>query len=103
MNQDYTATFTVDQSPEAAFAAINNPRGWWSENIVGDTDRLGAEFKYSYQDVHSAYFKITFFVTGQIVVWHVLDNYFIFIADKNEWIGTDVVFEVAPNGGQTEV
>jgi hypothetical protein len=28
-NQDFTAAFTVDQTPEEAFAAINNVRGWW--------------------------------------------------------------------------
>ncbi len=28
--QNYTATFAVDQTPEQVFAAITNPRGWWS-------------------------------------------------------------------------
>ncbi len=27
-DQNYTAAFLVDQTPEAAFAAINNVRGW---------------------------------------------------------------------------
>jgi hypothetical protein len=103
MNQSYTTTFTVDQTPQAAFAAINNVRGWWSQAVEGDTDRLGAEFNYHYQDVHRATFKITEFVPGQKVVWHVLDNYFNFIKDKNEWVGTDIIFEIAPKGGKTEV
>lgn len=103
MNQHYTTTFTVDQTPEEAFAAINNVRGWWSQAIEGDTDRLGAEFKYHYQDVHRATFKITEFVPNQKVVWHVLDNYFNFVQDKSEWTGTDVVFEIARRGDKTEV
>jgi hypothetical protein len=50
-----------------------------------------------------AAFKITEFVPSEKVVWHVLDNYFNFIKDKNEWIGTDVVFEIEKKGDQTEV
>jgi hypothetical protein len=103
MNQNYTTTFTVDQTPEEAFAAINNVRGWWSQAIEGNTDKLGAEFKYHYQDVHRCTFKITEFVPGKKVVWHVLDNYFNFVKDKNEWIGTDVVFEIVKKGDKTEV
>jgi regulatory protein YycH of two-component signal transduction system YycFG len=103
VNQNYSTTFTVNQTPEEAFAAINNVRGWWSEEIEGNTDKLGAEFKYHYQDVHRCTFKITEFVPGKKVVWHVLDNYFNFVRDKTEWTGTDVVFEIAKKGDKTEV
>jgi hypothetical protein len=102
-NQHYTTTFTVDQTPDEAFNAINNIRGWWSQEIDGDTDQPGAVFNYHYQDIHRATLKITEFVPGKKVVWHVVDNYFNFIKDKNEWIDTDIVFEVAPKGDKTEV
>ena len=102
-DQNYTTSFTVDALPEKVFSAINNVGGWWSQAIEGDTDKLGAVFYYHYQDVHRCTFKITEFVPGKKVVWHVLQNYFNFVKDKTEWTGTDVVFEIARKGGKTEV
>ena len=101
--QHYTASFAVDQTPDQVFAAATNPRGWWSEQIDGPTDRLGAEFTYRYRDVHRARFKITELVPGQKVVWHVVENYFDFVEDKSEWTGTDVVFEISKQGDKTEL
>lgn len=100
---NFTMAISVDETPEKAFAAINNVRGWWSEEIDGDTDRLGAEFTYRYGDVHRCKMKIAEFVPGKRVVWLVLDNYFNFTADKSEWTDTTIVFEISKKGGQTEI
>jgi len=102
MNQNYSTSFTVDQSPEEVFDAINNVRGWWSEEIDGDTDKL-SEFKYHYKDVHRCTIKITEFVPYKKIVWHVVDNNFSFVKDKSEWKGTDIVFDIAQKGNYTEV
>ena len=102
-DQNYTKVFTVDQSSAVVFDAVNNPREWWSQVIEGETDKLGAVFYYHYQDVHRCTIKVTELVPGKRVVWHVLHNDFNFIKDKTEWNGTDVVFEIAGKGDQTEV
>jgi hypothetical protein len=101
-NQDYSITFLVDNTPKEAFDAINNVRGWWSEEIEGRTDQLG-EFKHHYQDIHRCTLKITELVPGQKVVWRVVDNYFNFVQDKSEWKDTEIVFEIAQKGDKTEV
>jgi hypothetical protein len=75
MNQNYTTTFTVDQTPKEAFDAINNVRGWWSEEIDGSTDKLGAEFTFHQKDFHRSTQKITELVPGKNVVWHGLDGH----------------------------
>ena len=102
-NQNLTTAFTVGRTPEEAFAAINNVRGWWSGEIEGGTDKLGDEFTYRYKDVHFSKQKITEFIPGKKVVWLVLDSYPSFIEDKSEWNGTKVTFEITKKGDKTKV
>ncbi len=102
-DQNYTATFTVDQTPEEAFAAINNVRGWWSGEIEGSTDKLGDEFTYHYEDVHFSKQKVTELIPGKKVVWLVLDSYLNFVKDKTEWNGTKIIFEISKKGNGTEL
>lgn len=100
---DFTTTFVTAHSPEQVFHAVNNVRGWWSENIEGHTDRAGAEFLYGYKDVHVCKMKITEFVPDEKVVWQVLNNHFSFTKDKTEWVGTRIIFSIAEKNGQTEL
>ena len=102
-DQHFRTAFLVEQSPEEAFSAITNVRGWWSGQVEGATDRLDAEFTYRYEDVHYSRQRITEFVPNDKVVWQVLDAFLNFTEDPKEWTGTEVVFEVSPQGEQTEV
>jgi uncharacterized protein YndB with AHSA1/START domain len=100
---DFTTTFLVDQTPEEVFNAVTNPRGWWSEEIEGSTDKLNAEFFYHHKDVHLAKMEITELIPNEKVVWSVKDNYFNFIEDKTEWKGTEIIFEISSEGNKTQL
>lgn len=100
-NKDFSTTLLVDATPQKVFDAINNVRGWWSENIDGDTDKINSEFLYHYQDVHRAKMKVIEMVPNKRVVWHVLDNYFKFTKDETEWKDTRVIFDLSEQNGKT--
>lgn len=102
-DRNFTTAFTVEQGAEAAFAAINNVRGWWSEDITGNNGKAGDIFNYRFRDIHRCTIKIKASVPGKKVVWHVLDNYFSFTEDRTEWKGTDVVFDISKKGDKTEI
>ena len=102
-DQNFTTSLIVDQSPEEVFNAINNVRDWWSGEIEGDTNKLGAEFTYQYKDMHRSTQKITEFVPGKKIVWHVLDSYLSFVEDKREWDGTEIMFELTKKGEKTKL
>lgn len=101
--KDFTTTFVVDQTSEQVFDAITNVRGWWSEEVEGSTDKLNAEFNYHYKDAHVSKMKITELVPGKKVTWLVLENYFNFTKDKNEWKDNKIIFEITQKGNQTQL
>ncbi|MGD1057167.1 MAG: SRPBCC domain-containing protein [Solirubrobacteraceae bacterium] len=101
--QNFSTEFTVEQTPEQAFTAITDVRAWWSGNIEGATDQLGAEFTYRYEDVHYSKQRITELIPGSRVVWQVLDAYLNFTDDPREWVGSEMVFEVTREEDRTIV
>ncbi len=98
----FSATLSVDQTPDEVFAAINHVRGWWGADIQGSTDSLG-EFTYRYAGVHRCAIRVTELVPRERIVWCIVDNVLDFTEDKAEWNGTEIRFDVAPRGDNTEL
>ena len=110
--RDFTTTILVDQTPKEAFNAINNVRGWWSEEIEGSTDKLDDEFKYHFEDIHRTRIKLIEVVPNNKVVWLVMENYFKpgifgtndgFTHDKSEWTDTKISFEISKKDNKTQI
>ncbi len=101
--QDFTTTILVDQTPDEVFNAINNVRGWWSENIEGKTYKLNAEYLYHYKNIHICKIKIVEFIPNKKVVWLVQENYFSFTKNETEWKGTKISFEISQKDNQTQL
>ena len=103
MTENLTIAFTVPQSPAEAFAAINNPRAWWSGDVEGSTTELGDEWSYRVPEIHYSAFRIIELDPDRSVAWLVTDSWLSFVEDSEEWTGTTVRFEVEPVAEGTEV
>jgi uncharacterized protein YndB with AHSA1/START domain len=96
MTESYQKEFTVDRSPDQVFNAICAPQIWWNALIHGSAGVVGDEFGFAMEGVHSTRMRVAEATPGTKVVWTVLENHFSFVDDQDEWLGTDVVFELTP-------
>lgn len=101
--QSFTTKIIVDQSPEEVFKAVQNVRGWWSEEIEGKTEELNDQFDYHYEDIHRCKIKLVEVIKNEKIVWLIEQNYFKFTDDKTEWTGTKPTFEITAKNGKTEL
>lgn len=102
-NQDFTTTFLVENPPNEVFKAINNVRGWWPGQFEGNSEMLGSLFIYNVPDIHYTKLQVTEFIPGKMLNWHVEDAILSYLPNKKEWKGTDIIFEINPNGDRTEL
>ena len=102
-NKNYTTTIVVDKDNTEVFNSIKNFRAWWSEEIEGDTDKLGETFFYHYKDVHLCKIKLIEMIADKKLVYLVIDNEFNFTKDKTEWVNTKLIFDLANENGKTKM
>ena len=103
VNQNFTLTITLDQSPAEVFKAVTNVRGWWCNNLTGETAKAEAEFEVRFADIHYSRQKVTNIIPEKKIEWLVTDSYLSFLANKNEWTGTTISFDITTNAAQTQM
>ena len=99
----YSTSYTVEQSPEDVFAAILDVGAWWTGQVEGRADELGAEFAYRHPPQHYSLQRVVELEPGRRVVWRVTDGHLSFIPEPGEWTGTEIVFDIVAAADGTEL
>lgn len=100
--QDYTATIVANINAKQAFQLVNNVAKWWTENTEGISAKLNDVFTVHFGETFVT-FKVTDFIEDQKVTWLVTDCYLHWLADKKEWKGTSLSFELLGEGDSTQI
>jgi hypothetical protein len=101
--QDYTASITVNATPQEAFRNINSVTKWWTEDLKGSSQKLNDEFTVQFGDVHMSKQKLVEVIPDKKVVWLVTASKLNFIEDESEWTGTKISFELSNNNDKTQI
>jgi hypothetical protein len=99
----YSTSYTVEQSPEEVFAAILDVGAWWTGQVEGRADELGAEFAYRHPPQHYSLQRVVELEPARRVVWRVTDSHLSFISEAAEWTGSEIVFDIVPATDGTDL
>ena len=94
MAADYHCSITAKIPTKIAFDKIGQVSSWWATDVEGKAQQPGDTFTIRFGETWVT-FKITDANPGKKITWHVLDCHLHWLADKKEWMGTEIRWEVS--------
>jgi hypothetical protein len=100
---NFQTAITVNATPHEAFECITHVTRWWTENLVGKSQKQGDEFSVQFADIHYSKQRLIEVIPDKKIVWLINESRLNFIKDKEEWTNTRIEFEITTHNNQTKV
>jgi len=101
-NKNYHRQLTLDKNAQDVLDEISQVSDWWAKDLTGSSVDINDVFTVHFGETFVT-FQVTELVHGKTLVWHVNDCNLPWQKDKKEWTDTEVVWEVSPKNGSTQV
>lgn len=99
---DYRKTFRSNVTAKDAYNTIANVSDWWTTSFKGKAMNLNDTFSVTFGET-----KVNFKVIEEIpytrLVWEVTDCYLHWLANKTEWTGTKIVWNISEDKTATNI
>ena len=102
MTRDHSTSYVVEQPPDEVRAAVLDVAAWWTGEVEGRADEVGAEFTYRHPPQHYSRQRVAALEPGR-VVWQVTDSHLAFVSEPAEWTGSEIRFDIVAVDGGTEL
>ena len=93
--QDYRSSFTTKIPPQETFSKIDNVSKWWSTHFEGMSSKPGDVFTVRFSGGDWYTIRIEEMIPDKKIVWNVLDADQTWHEDRDEWAGTQIVWEIS--------
>ncbi len=100
---DFTSVVLLNADATTAFRIINEVTEWWTKDLKGNTKELGDEFSVQFGDVHYSKQKLIEIIPNKKIVWLVTEGDLNFVENKQEWVNTQIRFELESVGDKTQL
>ena len=101
-NKNYHRQLTLAKNAQEVLDEISHVSDWWAKDLTGSSVDINDVFTVHFGETFVT-FQVTELVPGKRLVWHVNDCNLPWQNDKKEWTDTEVVWEVSPKNGSTQI
>lgn len=107
-NKSYSYSFSSGRDAEQIFETLKDVPQWWhglfGEDINGSYEMVNDEFTFKAGDgVHYSKQRLSEIDPSRKIAWLVTESNLTFANKTDEWTGTEIGFEITPDGEKNKI